>query len=80
MSQTMKENFLKHWTPFLPYLSRRSHQRPLVAGKRLQQSYDRQKLIISSIDTSIKYEITLGDDSQVKALGKGIVYVLTKQN
>jgi hypothetical protein len=38
------------------------------------------KELISSIDTSIKSEITLGDDSQVKALGKGIVYVLTKQD
>jgi hypothetical protein len=35
---------------------------------------------ISSIDTSIKFEITMGDDSQVKALGKGLVYVLTKQD
>jgi hypothetical protein len=31
------------------------------------------KEMISSIDTSIKSEITLGDDSQVKALGKGSV-------
>jgi hypothetical protein len=37
------------------------------------------KELISSIGTSIKYEITLGYESQVKALGKGIVFVLTKQ-
>jgi sarcosine oxidase delta subunit len=38
------------------------------------------KDLISCMDTSIKSEITLGDDSQVKSLGKGIVYVLSKQN
>jgi hypothetical protein len=38
------------------------------------------KKIFSSIDSSIQYEITLGDDYHVKVLGKGVVSVLTKQN
>jgi hypothetical protein len=32
------------------------------------------------VDTIVKSKITLGDDSQLKYLGKGIVYVLSKQN
>jgi hypothetical protein len=38
------------------------------------------KDLISSMDTSIKSEITLRGDSQVKDLGKGIVFVLTKHD
>lgn len=38
------------------------------------------KDLISCIDTSTNSEITLGDDSRVKAQGKGIVPILTKQN
>jgi len=35
------------------------------------------KKLISSIDISIKSKNTLGDDSQVKSIGKGIEFVLT---
>jgi hypothetical protein len=38
------------------------------------------KKLFSSIDSSIQSEITLGDDYHVKALGKGVVSVLTKKN
>jgi hypothetical protein len=38
------------------------------------------KDLISYMDSSIKSDITLGDDSQVKYPGKGIVFVLSKQN
>ena len=36
--------------------------------------------LISNIDTSITSSISLGDDHHVKASGKGIVSILSKQN
>jgi hypothetical protein len=39
-----------------------------------------KKNMISCMDSTIKYEITLGDASQVKSLGKSVVSILTKQN
>jgi hypothetical protein len=39
-----------------------------------------KKKLFSSIDSSIQYGITLGYDYHVKALGKGVVSVLTKKN
>ena len=38
------------------------------------------KRILSSLDASITLEITLGDRTSIKAEGKGIVPILTKQN
>jgi hypothetical protein len=38
------------------------------------------KYLLSCIDSSISYDITLGNDSLVKVQGKGIVPILTKQN
>jgi hypothetical protein len=38
------------------------------------------KYLIFSMDTSVNSEITLGDVSQVKSKGKGIVSVLSKKN
>jgi hypothetical protein len=36
--------------------------------------------LLSCIDSSISYDITLGDDSLVKVQGKGIVAILTKHD
>ena len=36
--------------------------------------------LISSLYTSITYVISLDDDHQVKALGKGVVSIITKQD
>ena len=38
------------------------------------------KRLLSSLDASITSEITLGDRTSIKAEGKGIVPILTKQN
>ena len=38
------------------------------------------KYLLSCIDSSISFDITLGDDSLVKVQGKRIVPILTKQD
>jgi hypothetical protein len=38
------------------------------------------KDLLSCIDSSISFDITLGNDSLVKVQGKGIIPILTKQN
>ena len=35
--------------------------------------------LFSSLDTSVKIDLTLGNNVQVTVLGKGIVDILTKQ-
>jgi hypothetical protein len=39
-----------------------------------------KKDLLSYIDSSIFYDITLGNDSLVKFQGKGTLLILTKQN
>jgi hypothetical protein len=38
------------------------------------------KYLFSSLDNFVTFEIKLGDDSKVKYLGKGVVFMLTKKD
>jgi hypothetical protein len=79
MSPTMKKKVLKQCS--FPSIPLKKVTKDLwLLDNECNNHMTCNKELISSIDTSIKFEITLGDDSQVKSLRKGILSVLTKQD